>query len=314
MDDLKKHELITKFNEIMNSERCLFAEMYACEGDFIDAHTIARSHGLKDLAENGHVYSRNLKSSYKPIVRTFEKISINKVSTNRFACARHDNDLFKPIESGNFEINQSTVNLFLLRSLAQELYKTTNNVRGLKLLNITNQIPLALQKEAEMKFYFQEVIKGNSRIEYCHFAYDESLPFLNTSITNPVASLTTGEDFFDTFNLEKTMPIICINVFNNQGRGNVLFSWLEQFNSEAKKFIESILTSESKTDLLFGFLFVETENIAISSSFYESIPKEKLELLHNIMIENMNQLNPYTIYNPDVVFNLANPSTITKNY
>jgi hypothetical protein len=66
--------------------------------------------------------------------------------------------------------------------------------------------------------------------------------------------------------------------------------------------------------LLLGFLFVETENIAINPTFYESIPREKIDLLHHIMIENMNQQNPYSIYNPQVKFNLPNPTLITKNY
>ena len=89
------------------------------------AHTVPRSQLLK-IAIDGHVYSfaanpADLMRNEGKLV--MKKIGVNKFSTLNCFCAKHDNDLFAPIEDEPLGFTPHQLGLLQYRTLASELYR-----------------------------------------------------------------------------------------------------------------------------------------------------------------------------------------------
>lgn len=109
---------------------CLAEPLSECAGQIIGAHTVPRSQ-LKQIAPNGHVYG--IDCSPEGIAKTSGKLSIQKIGVANFSvlncfCAKHDKDLFRPIEDEPLTFTPLQVALLHYRATAQEFYKKLNGL------------------------------------------------------------------------------------------------------------------------------------------------------------------------------------------
>ncbi len=308
-------EMIQSAKRILNSERCVYAGYGSCDGSVIAAHTVSKCLGLKEMAEKGQVYACDLKPHHKPQKRDFVKTGINQVSTFHFACSKHDNDLFKLIESGKLEINEDTVQLFFLRSMAQEIYEGENQQHFIKLLPMMQNertIMGVAAKESDNRHYFERAKTEDLTLKYCCLNYADPLPFLATTAHSPFLSIS-GEQLFESSNIEAVAPVIVINAFNYKGQGRILFSWPEECSSACDTFMQDLLVLSSVTDVILSFLFVETQNLILKVSFYEQLPAGVIECLLDVKHYNIDPRHPYVKTIPLVRFELKNFVSITSN-
>jgi hypothetical protein len=96
-----------------------------CDSRIVHAHTVPRSQ-LQKIAVDGHVYS--FSAAPADLIRNegkivAKKIGINKFSTLNCFCAKHDNDLFAPIEDEPLAFTPLQLALLHYRTLASEMYR-----------------------------------------------------------------------------------------------------------------------------------------------------------------------------------------------
>lgn len=315
MEPKEKQALIEAANKILESERCVFEGYGACNGSIIHAHTVSKCLGLTELVEDGHVYSYDLKPSFIEKERGMAKIGIKRVSTFNFACAKHDNDLFKEIESGSLIISENIARLFILRSMAQEIYEGGNHKEFAKLLPImqTQAIDLgAKAKERDNQYYFEKAKKEDMRTKYCCLNYSYALPFLATTAYSPFLSVNGGV-LFESGHTENIAPLIVINCFNFEQKGKIIFSWPEECSAICEKFMKDFLLTEPLTDFILNFLFVSTQNLILRVSFFDELPQQTKDALIGTLHFNMDPRHPYQSQTPDFVFGLENFSSCDTN-
>src|SRR5262249_34256482 len=97
----------------------------ACDSRIVHAHTVPRSQLLK-IAVEGHVYS--FAATAADLMRNEGKIVAKRVGVNKFStlncfCAKHDNDLFAPIEDEPLAFAPLQLALLHYRTLASEMYR-----------------------------------------------------------------------------------------------------------------------------------------------------------------------------------------------
>lgn len=308
--------MLQSAKKILGSERCVYARYGPCGGSIIAAHTISKCLGLKEMAENGFVYAYDLKPHPQQSgMRGYVKTGIRQASTFNFACRKHDNDLFKPIESGKLEINDDTVQLFFVRSMAQEIYEGANQqdfIRLLPMMQTERIIKGVNAKESDNMYYFEKAKSKDLRLKYCCLNYADPLPFLVTTGHSPFLSIG-GKLLFESTNIEEVAPVIVINAFNYDGQGRILFSWPEESGSACDEFMQELLLLSPVTDVILSFLFVETQNLILNISFYEQLPTVVIDDLLAVQRFNRDPRHVEIKTIPLVRFGLPNFVSITSN-
>lgn len=107
----------------LNAENC-FAPSGSCSGKIIRAHTISKCHGLRRIAKGGEVYQVKadpFAERYDELMRMSRK-GVSAVSTFRGFCARHDAEIFDPIENHEFAMTKEQTFLLMFRTVAKELF------------------------------------------------------------------------------------------------------------------------------------------------------------------------------------------------
>ena len=122
-------DILERFVKVYQKGKCShsYAGPESCKGAIIKAHTIQRNGGLTVIASNGHVYSllqtRKLFDQNKYDLETGpNKVGIGEASTFAGFCARHDNEVFAPIEKQSFEGTLEQIGLLGYRSICHELF------------------------------------------------------------------------------------------------------------------------------------------------------------------------------------------------
>ena len=132
-----KQEAIEQFHSLYEKGNCLHpnAGPSTCTGKIIKSHTIQRHGGLDRIAHNGHVYTL-LKdgrpfdeSKWKPNSGP-NKVGTRKASTFTGFCARHDNELFAPLERKPFNGTMEQIALLGYRAICYELYMKERALAG----------------------------------------------------------------------------------------------------------------------------------------------------------------------------------------
>ena len=93
-----------------------------CSGDVIASHSVQRAMLKRIAGEDGRIYMPVAKptSSFSPYL--LHKRGIDKASAFYGFCEKHDNDMFKPIESGALQFDEQHASILAYRSLSKELH------------------------------------------------------------------------------------------------------------------------------------------------------------------------------------------------
>lgn len=124
---LPLQDVIDRQKNAWSHRECLHPSAPAeCGGKIVEAHTIQRGGGLERIARDGHVYA--FKNPYPEIRETGQLMSphlvgIKRASTFTGFCARHDHDLFRPIETAPIVPSPEQAFLLAYRAFCREFFQ-----------------------------------------------------------------------------------------------------------------------------------------------------------------------------------------------
>ena len=99
---------------------CLAQGLGGCRGNIIRAHTLQKA-SFKAHACNGHVYEINPFDAEPEGLRT-RLVGINNATTFTGFCEHHDSNLFKPIETRQFDLQPQQFFMYHYRAVALAYY------------------------------------------------------------------------------------------------------------------------------------------------------------------------------------------------
>jgi hypothetical protein len=309
---ISKGEVIQYEQNMSKREACYAPQELKLEcTNIIKAHTVSKSSGLSDIADNtNHVLGlkQNLVSFQKSKGKLrFEKIGINKASTFRGFCAKHDKQLFSCFEDISFIGTQEQCTALTYRSVAKEIYAKENALEVAGFIKKMDQgKPLIFQINIqEHNFFYQLGLKaainelyiikndvdsellsrGNSSYNFLVIESSSSIPVVVSSVINPTQDFN-GEPIQDLSDLSVKPEYLVFNAFSSAGKGFVVFSWLKKAKI-IDRFIQSLLSIDNNEmySYLVNFFFSSAENSFISPSWWEDlsdIQRNKIEELFNI--------------------------------
>jgi hypothetical protein len=276
----------------------------ACDARIVQAHTIPRSQ-LRQIAVDGHVYS--MSASPSDLVQndgliTAKKIGINKFSVLNCFCAKHDNDLFSPIEDEPLIFSAHQLALLQYRTVASEVYRkvmghrtTLTHLREQKekshsaealermtlLLSYARGEELALRDSGAAfalceKNLFGEIYDGVSAL-VVHF---KKMPSIMT-----VGGFLPECDYHgNTLQLlgndKAIYEAVSFNILSVEGQAALAFLWTKG-ESVVKSFAESFIDQEPSryTTMAIQTAFEHLENTCMAPQWWESLRKVKRDLL-----------------------------------
>jgi len=274
-----------------------------CEGKIIKAHTIQRSGGLTRIARNGHVYAG--KADLGALKKTggvipFALIGINDASTFTGFCARHDTELFRPIETEPFTASREQLFLFGYRPFCRELY-TKLQLQRSEVVRATYD--RGLSRREQMMYQTLERAQANSTAlavrdqEKYKREYDQLLlegdyqrvsgvvvEFDTTPAVLVSAALFPDFDFrgamLQNFATMQRLDTLSYAVVPNESGGMAVFSWVGD-QPASEKFVDSLLglPDSEIPDALLRFTFEYFENTFIAPEWWERLDEQSRDAL-----------------------------------
>lgn len=309
---ISKGEVIKYEQNVSKRETCYAPqELKTVCTDIINAHTVSKSSGLSDITDDtNHVLGlkQNLANFQKNKGKLrFEKIGINKASTFKGFCNKHDTQLFSCFEYMPFAKTQQQCVALTYRSVAKEIYAKENALevaefskymdRGrplifqIKLQEYNLFYKLGLEAAINELYIiknnldFELLNKNNSSYNFLILESSTPIPIVVSSVINPTQDFN-GEKIQHLSNLNLTPEYLVFNSFSSSGKGFVVFSWLNKAK-KMDKFIQSLLSIDKSEmyNYLVNFFFSSAENSFISPVWWESlsdIQRSKIEELFSI--------------------------------
>lgn len=276
-----------------------------CSGGIIKAHTIQKSFSLESIAVGGHVYSIQANIFTKTGAKhpfELKNIGINQASTFSGFCRRHDDELFKPIESSDYDIGNFETLLFGYRAVCRELYTKTAQ----------KELIPSRNKFLETKSLSEEY---SSHLKLHDIAVEEGLTIIRTKkqeYDRQIKSEKQDDNHYLAFILEKLPEFVCSGAlypwygFNGEilqtailginpihynlltitiagtpaGKGLALIQWLGNSNictqiADQLQKMDSEDVGSAFSRLVFQFL----ENVYFSPNWWDNLPSRERNAL-----------------------------------
>jgi len=266
--------------------------------EIIAAHSIQKNQSLSSIASAGQVYTTSQNySDYKneSAGLIYRKRGIDKISTFLGFCKHHDNELFEPIDNSKLTPTDQQVFLYAYRSLCRAIFVKEN---ALDLVNseiekcikndsiqpylnshkLGTSFALSNLKRHKLEYDNSLKINQHSDIEYVLFISKQK-PFLAFSELEYPDFDFMGRQLQDLSNHNNQLDLItfCSAPMNNDEWG-LLFAWHKSSSKTCLDFMRSLATivydGHNLGDLLFRFVILNCENIAISPTWWEALPEE----------------------------------------
>lgn len=286
------------FENAANRSICLhpFAPT-GCSQTIAKAHTVQRNRSLAAIAEGGHVLSvkDGMKYSRTSDALKPKMVGVRQASTFRGFCQTHDHQLFRTIEVGEIEINETSAFQFGFRSLCYELFQKHSGLETMRFLRdnldrgknflIQNQI----QQEAHMAIHgFEAAISDfsiyknrfdayfknemNDRFNFYTEVFDTNLPIAISTAFNP-------EHGFSGQNLQNMnvpigkLELLCLNLSAVNGKTYLNFGWFGEPDGPNARFVSEFaaLPPNRKFDAILILAFEFTEHIFIRPSWWREL-------------------------------------------
>ncbi len=293
INDQANLEVVNHIFKIYGSstDQCL-EPMESCDQRAIRAHSIPSGTVLKRLSDNGHVVMPQVKLKLPQPLVSFNRVGKNRATTFSGLCAKHDNDLFQPIDDQLPDLNNLN-HLFLLayRAVLREyyavlqsaiLFQSTYQKRievGLSPgtepcdvgMHATARI-LNARESYEYKRYFDQYYLSHDWSQLKHHV----LLFRNQPPSIAVSSMLSLDDI----DAPET-PRVTLNVFPTDNNVAVVLSAIPRDKPFVSAYLHPLLSSEAYLQkyLLSKFILESCENFVISPQYYDSMPSERKEAI-----------------------------------
>jgi hypothetical protein len=285
--------------------RCL-EPSESCDAEPINSHSIQNAQTLDLLAEDGHVLLFRLNQDKGVPSVSLDRVGRNKASTFEGLCSKHDQGIFRPIDTNPLD-TKNTEHLFLLayRSVLRELHSV-------------------MQAAVRMQLSYQAAVKrgaakadepsplGVAATEWILNAYDSyeykkkfddallkdrfdaaehhSLFFPDTPPTIAASVLFSLDDI----EWPDDVARIALNVFPDQEGTHVVFSYLSEERPYALQFLGRILEAEGPYQryLVSKLILQHTENFVVAPAYFNTWSQEKKQAVEHFFLKTLLENSP----------------------
>lgn len=313
-------EVINHAKKFRNRKYCLHPEAGSstCSGQIVQAHTVQKRGGnLRRIARGGEVYQ--FVSELGSLLRTGQQagpslIGINQASTIWGFCARHDNEVFRPIDDNDFK--PCTEHAFLLgyRSLSRELYSKSAAIDSLPYMKtldrgkspIEQEVCQAMLSQAGYSLHvgLDDLKREKQRYDrlLLHRDYDsvryyalilQGIPDILCSGFIQLEYDFAGNLPQDLSDLNLDPHCFGCSIVASQHGGAVVFTWLED-SSVCSRFIKSLdaFTDERIRNAVMRFVFDCFENLYASPQWWDALSEQTTKALMDRMCPAKEMVSP----------------------
>ena len=280
-----------------------------CSGKPINSHSISKSLGLSSIAESGHVLA--LKHDFATLTKNrgravLDRLGVNKTSIFPGFCARHDKELFAPIEDVTFSGSAEQCGLLSYRAMARERHTKLSGLRVNDFLKGSDKgrslpeqmmiqrfladygIGLGLANkdiDRALAYHHKALMDGDFGVfESVIFEFSQDFPLLCSTCHMP-SDDWSGKIVQNLLDESLEAAWVTAVAFHSSDRAWVIFTWLRGA-TEIEGFVESLSEKFSgrEADTLIKYFFSISENIAIDPKWWKNLSDgERLALETRIM-------------------------------
>jgi hypothetical protein len=126
MNPAKAQEMREKMHKAFRHKLCLHPDAPdGCSRPIVAAHSVQKARIIQHLSENQHVVKLDCTTHPRsPVVLLSpERVGVNKATTFHGFCGKHDDEVFKPLETGILTPSPQQVALMGFRAFARDLHQ-----------------------------------------------------------------------------------------------------------------------------------------------------------------------------------------------
>ena len=297
------HEVISTLKSSRIST-CFHPSKEDCSKDIINAHSLQNNGVLSLLSDNGLVVCIEPGVGIHGLKLNIKDQSKNKATTFRGFCKYHDTELFKPIETHEYNPNSLEQNyIFAYRVYAYEYYKKIvamktfqkmvrkipSRLRNKEFIVFYRNYQLSLLDLEEYKNIFDKALlsKEFDRVYSYVIEFDYQLSFASCFGYSPLFDFNGNE-----LNLllmlsgnQERLKMNFVTILPQKDKSYLIYSWLKDDNEHFNRLGQQ-LESYSVTDIkkLFNNLLPEyTENMVFAPKLWNRFSDDiKSEIVKRI--------------------------------
>ncbi len=308
-------DLIRSFRKRFSAKKCM-APTQDCQGPVISAHTLSAESMLRPIARDGHVYAvetdlftANADGATRLVLKGIRDTSV----FNGF-CAKHDRDLFAPIETVAFMCTPEQCFLHAYRAVAKECYlkrKQAETQPSPETIKAIHNLPdeLNLQPSDFALLHQAGSLRGAEEIERLKAKMDSIfqqndwrrlcttiIPFADRPglVCNFLYAPDfdfNGNDLQDFDNVDVDLSHLMITIIPSSTGSFALLSHLDTANSAPTTLVASLINQADITSALVWLVACQTENLALSPDWFDSLGQQNQNLFRKAFLSNVDPLN-----------------------
>lgn len=298
-----------------------------CQNRAIQSHLLQKKGILNKITNSGHLWRLDV-NSYKAGYHFFNRAGLNNTFTFKGFCKKHDDELFKHIETGKINPQDyRTQLLFAYRAVMNEMRKKEINIKlseliqndaKLKILAPTgffiknkkdaDQERLGVQDEKYYLEFFEKNLNDSGTIDFEFFVVE--LPEIEICVscvftfetTREIALLHQNKPYL----ISEPLTEIYLNLIPIQNKSIIIIGCLKvKLTPESRSFIESFTqgTPSQKLKKISDLLLSQVENWVCSDKFYDKFIKGRESEIYKITNESLESIDERRELN----FNLFEP-------
>jgi hypothetical protein len=284
------------------SGKCLYPMKPACTTKPCRAHSIQNRVVLDSLAEEGHVVVPKLDFSdiYNPSTE-FQRVGQNVATVFTGLCARHDAELFAPIEKKPLDLKDRE-QMFLLayravlrethtvNAMAQGVEEGHNEGVGLGFLGM-EAIAAGEELKARCVAELEHIAEQKRLFDQAYLSRDYETVEYEVAWTPPSPPGLAVNSFFSIGVNKltgKDMPV-ALNVLPFDGKHAVVISFRRASKPLAQNLIFSLksTTNEERFRAVSRLVLKDCENFVLRPSLYTSFGREQKRLIGDYFLKTM---------------------------
>ncbi|MDC5856681.1 hypothetical protein [Vibrio europaeus] len=292
---------------------CLHPDSISCCNQIIKAHSIQKNQSLSSISIDNHVYQLSIKSSLeKDYSVCYEKEGINKASTFRGFCKKHDNNLFEAIDNYVLAPTEEQVFLYAYRSICRELFEKN------KAVSLLNANLSSFTKDCAEKRLVNNLIEGTnygldnltkikdtydltlsqrtfSDMKFVVFKCNQKPNMAFSGLIYPDFDFL-GNGLQDLSDTNKSLSLVTLCSAPMEGGWGYLLAWHQEKSAACDTFVASLAelinSGDSVEDALFRLIISGCENHAFSPLWWENLNSTHKEAI----IQRVNEMvDPLTL-------------------
>ncbi len=279
-----------------------------CE-DPIESHTIQKS-SLRLIAnKRNQVYTQHTSLSSSTDIVFIKKLGVNKASTFRGFCSRHDNEIFRPIEDHPLQLTKEQVALHSYRAECRQLYfffrlrayyqnhilpHAVNESKLYGKLGLCFHLQTGSHCEVFSNAREASMISAIRSRDYSNMRYValvfDTVPEIMTC-TCIVPSIDVQGNHLQYPYGSAPLHTLCISLLPyNERKGVLLFSWYNKSHIN-ERFMQPLLTlltldAAAIPDTVVRFLFHHVKDIYFSPRWWDKLPTNAKDNLSQRFLHN----------------------------